>query len=295
MENPMAISNAKIIKNLKIFIDEVSEDFNKRKKYIVSQQDFSRKRLLSFQVIIFLLINGIKKSLNVELMLFFEQIPISKLCSKQAFSKQRKKLKALFFHDLNDKLTESFYEHHSCIRWNGFRLLAVDGSTVPLPNTEEIRNTYDTTVNEENHTYPIARISALYDVLNGIAIKAMLHPYTVSEEAVVLQLLCDNDLEGSLLLFDRGYPSYWLMHELIKKKTHFVFRASSNAFGKVEKFLRSNEMDIITEIYPSYKSLKKLRNMQIDINKEKPLKVRLVKILLPTGETEVLTPNSASI
>ena len=138
----MAKSNVKIIIELKKFLEAISEDFSKREKYVVSFQDFSRKRLLSFQTMVLLLINAIKRSLNIELMSFFESFSGNTICTKQAFSKQRRKLKSLFFHDWNQVLTSNFYTHYQYVRWNGFKLLAVDGSSVLLPNTEEVRSTY---------------------------------------------------------------------------------------------------------------------------------------------------------
>jgi len=107
----------------------------------------------------------------------------------------------------------------------------------------------------------------LYDVLNQIALKGFLHPYTVSEEEVTLPLLEHQDLTKSLLLFDRGYPSYWLMYLLIEKQTHFVMRAAKNANNTVKNFLVSEQSEITVEIYPPYASLKKLREKGVDITK----------------------------
>jgi hypothetical protein len=45
------------------------------------------------------------------------------------------------------------------------------------------------------------------------------------------------------------------------------------------------------DLYPPYASLKKLRDMEIDITKETSIRVRLVKIIPDTGETEVLISN----
>ncbi|KAA6323349.1 hypothetical protein EZS27_027199 [termite gut metagenome] len=42
------------------------------------------------------------------------------------------------------------------------------------------------------------------------------------------------------------------------------------------------------EIYPPYSSIKKLEEKGIQVNKHTALKVRLVKVILETGETEIL-------
>ena len=287
----MAESNVKIIIELKKFLEDISKDFSKRSQYVVSFQDFSRNRLLNFETIVLLLINAIKRSLTIELMSFFEYFSGKTVCTKQAFSKQRRKLKALFFHDWNQVLTTNFYTHYQYTRWNCFKLLAVDGSSVVLPNTEEIRSIYGYTVNQTNHGSPVARICVLYDVLNQLAIKGFLHPYTVSEESVVLEVIREENLSESLLLFDRGYLSYWLIHQLLEQDAHFVIRAACNANNTVKAFLASKDTDITVETHPPYSSVKKLRDMGVTISKDTPVKIRLVKVLLNTGETEVLITN----
>lgn len=287
----MSGSNVNIINELKKFLEDISKDFIKREKYVFSPQYFSRNRILNFQTLVLLLINVLKRSLSVELMSFFEFFTVN-TCTKQAFSRQRRKLKALFFHDWNRVLTDSFYCHYQYKKWNGFRLLAVDGSSVVLPSTEEVRSVYGYTINQSaNHGSSVARISVLYDVLNELAIKGLLHPYTVSEESVVLEVLQEDNLNDSLLLFDRGYLSYWLIHQLLERDTHFVIRAACKANNTVKNFLASEETDITIEFYPSDTSVQKLRNMGKAVSEKTSVKIRLVKILLNTGETEVLITN----
>jgi hypothetical protein len=224
-------------------------------------------------------------------MSFFKYFSVNILCTKQAFSKQRRKLKAMFFHDWNQVLTTNFYKHYEYIRWNGFKLLAVDGSSVVLPDTEEIRIKYGYTTNQTNQGSAIARICVLYDVLNQLGIKGLLHHYNSSEETVVLDVLEGENLENSLLLFDRGYLSYWLIYELLQGNTHFVMRAANNANNLIKDFLAGSEQDITLDFFPPYSSLKKLRDAGRNISKRTSVKIRLVKIVLETGETEVLVTN----
>ena len=291
MSNSMAESNVKIIIELKKFLEDISKDSSKRAQYVFSIQDFSRNRILNFETVVLLLINAIKRSLNIELMSFFEHFSGDIICTKQAFSKQRRKLKALFFHDWNQVLTTNFYTHYQYMLWKGFKLLAVDGSSVLLPDTEEVRSRYGYTFNQTGHGSPVARICVLYDVLNQLAIKGFLHPYAVSEESVVLEVLQGENLSESLLIFDRGYLSYWLIHQLLERDTHFVMRASCSANNTVKAFLASKQTDITVEIYPPDTSLKKLRDMNVAISKATQVKIRLVKILLNTGKIEVLITN----
>lgn len=293
MKNSMAGVNLRIINEVKMFLDDIKSNPERRIEYVSSDQDFTRRRVLCFQNLVLLLIYNLKRSLNVELMSYFDHFPSPVFCSKQAFSKQRRKLKAHFFHAWNQHLTSCFYREagQDAKSWKGFRVLAIDGSSVILPDTDELRNIYGYTTNQTKNGVPVARICALFDVLNSLVIKGLLHPYNVSEENVVLDVLKGEDLTDSVLLFDRGYMSYWLIYQLLEKRTHFVIRAASNAGKQVTNFLLSDEVDRTIDVAPPYSSLKRLHAAGIGIDKDSLIKVRLVKVILPTGEIEILVTN----
>jgi len=289
----MAKSNLRIITDLKIFMQQICDENTLKAHYTYGERDFSRQRILCFKTTVLLLLNALKRSLSIELHEFFENIPQKVSCSKQAFSKQRRKLKPEFFHDWNTILVDSFYCHYKdeYRKWKGHRVLAIDGSSVTLPNTELIREIYGQTTNQVGNGDSVARICVLYDVLNEIAIQGLLHTYTVAEEVVVPDILGGQDLSDTLILFDRGYPSYWLMHQLIEKNSFFLMRAACNANNAVKSFLAGEQDDIIVEMRPPYSSLVKLKNMGVYISKEKTIKLRLVKFVLDSGQVEILITN----
>lgn len=78
----------------------------------------------------------------------------------------------------------------------------MDGSTVPLADTEELREKYGCASNQTKYTAPTSRICVLYDALNHITIKGMLHPYFISEEKVSISCLENHADENTLLFFD---------------------------------------------------------------------------------------------
>ena len=294
MSNPMTDANVEIINELKKFIESVAGEREQRESYCYLPTSFIRERILTLKCTVMLIINGLKRSLQIELQDFFEHCSQGLSCSKQAFCDQRVKLKPEFFQALNDVLVSNFYRFYQGQekRWKGMRLWAVDGSSVPLPETEELKQTFGGVSNQYGEQVSAtARICALYDVLNNIVIKGFLHPYRVSEEEVIPQCLSGFELEDKLLLFDRGYPSYWLMYLLIRKKAKFVMRVASNANNAVKDFFSSEATDLTIEWRSPYASLKKLKDMRYSVNTRTLIKIRLVKILLDTGETEVLVTN----
>lgn len=151
---------------------------------------------------------------------------------------------------------------------------SIDGSSIPLPNSKELKEKYGCPGSRQGQSNPAARICILYDVLNQIAVQSIFHPYTQSEEGVVLDVLKSLELNTTLILFDRGYPSYWLMDRLINMQTHFVMRVPSNANKAVRAFIDSDLSDTIVDIYPSYKSIVKLKSLEIEVTQTTPIKVR---------------------
>lgn len=293
-KNSMTESNVLIINELKKFLEIKGTDPVERKEYTSSPQSFSRKRVLTFERIVILIVSGLKRTLSLEILKFMESFLDGVSYTKQAFSEQRMKLKPSFLYDFNQVLVQSYYrEYKQQVKtWKGFVVWAVDGSTTPLPQTKELKECFGFASNQSDTTYNVtARVCLISDVLNGIVINGLLHSYFTSEEDGFLKLLGTKDMEGKLLVFDRGYPSYWFEYLLIRKGVKFIMRVKKNENKQVCEFLSSQETDVTQEWYPSLKSLKKLKFLGFEVDKQTPIKIRMVKVLLETGETEVLITN----
>ncbi|MDR1224988.1 MAG: hypothetical protein LBL07_19240 [Tannerella sp.] len=84
-------------------------------------------------------------------------------------------------------LVNGFYRHCDSYvkRWKGMVLWAVDGSTVPLPQTESLKKAFGGTSNQhaEKPVSVMARICLFYNVLNELTVKGALHPCCSSEDS----------------------------------------------------------------------------------------------------------------
>ena len=182
-----------------------SPSFIERHK--TSPQDFTRKRVFSFPTLLFFLLNLVKNPLQTELDSYFQirskaLLPV-RLVSKAAFCKARKKFSYKAFCELNLQLLHFFQSFFSPLTWQGFRLLAFDGSTLHVPNNPD---TYAHFGGQPN--CPMARISQCYDLLNRFSLDVTINPYSVDERELALahgSILTSNDL----ILMDRGYPAFW--------------------------------------------------------------------------------------
>ncbi|MEA5009814.1 IS4 family transposase [Clostridium tyrobutyricum] len=233
---------------------------------------------MSFKETILFMLNMVNKSLQIELNNFFEKVlKKDDVISKQAFSENRQKISPNAFIELNDKIVEVIYEEcNEYELWNGYRLSAIDGTTIELPNTELLRNEFGYAKNQHAGV-AIARGSAccIFDVLNKIVIKSKIDRFGTSERKMAMDLISEMKNDNStkeLILFDRGYPSSEIISKLVESNIYFVMRLKNSVF---KKKIDAEKQDQIIEI----KYDKKVYN------------VRVIKFYLESEIEEVLITN----
>lgn len=271
----------KLLKNL-IF----SEDFLSRHRS--SSKDFTRNRSLPFHTLIFFLLNLNKGSYQDELDNYFKAINhlevAERIVSKGALTKARKKLKHGAFVELNDHMLRAYFSGFPTLTWEGFNLLAVDGSTLRVPDRPDIAEHFGVWKPRNGKPCPKARVSQLFDVLNKITVDAILSPKKEGERELAAQHFLKL-LPNDLVLLDRGYPAYWLFNLILTLEANFCARVSCKKWKVIRKFYESGEKEKIVKLTPPASSFKKCAEMGLD---KKTVKVRLIRVELDTGETEVL-------
>lgn len=218
----------------------------------LQQQDFTRNRSLTFTNLTVFIINFVKKSLQLELYSFADFFNISSV-SKQAFSKARKKLSPMVFTLLNQKLVEEFYTDNIIKTFKNLRVLAVDGSTLRLPQDDILFEQYGG--EEQNSRVPLARTSIIYDVLNQVTLHGIIDGYKSSERDMAVEhikyLSQINHISQTfedLLLFDRGYPSLSLLFRLHNEKKHFIVRIADSFLSETNEAIKNGLIDSILTI-----------------------------------------------
>jgi hypothetical protein len=281
-----------LIETLKNLI--FSEDFSSRHK--VKPNDFVRDRLFPFQDLVFFLMNMNNKSYQAELDRFFQtlhqtEVPIRRLY-KGSLSKARAKLKHTAFVELNDQLAKTFYQSFDHATWLGFNLLAVDGTTLRVPDEYEILNHFGAWNSVKGKKpCPKARASQLFDVLNRVTIDASIAPKDQGERELAsfhfLKLLPQD-----LILLDRGYPAHWLFNVVLSMDANFCARVPYKRWRITKKFYFSGKKEQIVKFKSTPQSSKKCRELGLDPN---PIKVRLIRVELESGETEILATSLTDI
>ena len=237
------------------------------------------------------MINFLNKSLSIEIENFVDHLKKEcgllgfKSFTKSAFVQYRKKIKPTVFKKLSSILIDEFYTDNDCAikLWSGFRVLSVDGSSITLPITKELKNVYGETKNQTKTSVVQARVSVLYDVLNHYVLDGILCPKDIGERALALQHLCYSKTKD-LIIYDRGYPAYDFIHQHCLRKVDFLMRVKVSFSAVTKAFMDSGKTSEIVEIYPG----KNVNISEKDYHRDTAIKVRLIRIELPSGETELL-------
>lgn len=290
----MVAVNLKIIEELKSFLKLILSHTDLKEVCFERKQDFSRRRKLGFPETLLFMVNMIKRSLKIEIQDFLEYGLEHKISyTKMAFVLQRKKIKSVFFEVWNQLLVDCFYHYYqeNLKKWNGFLLIAVDGSTAFLLDKPKVRDYFGVQKNQYLEV-PMARIMKFYDVLNNITIFSKISPITCGEQSIVSEYIKKIPV-NSISIYDRGFPSYFLMYLLNNQEDtrHFVMRCKVSFNIKVKEFAASNQIDIIANLFPRKEAIKKLYDHGYSVSKDTAVKIRMIKVILETGETEILLTN----
>lgn len=194
--------------------------------------------------------------------------------------------------ELNEELVKGFYSDGDYEKFKEYRLLAIDGTRIQLPNRKSIIEEFGLAENG-GKTIPMAMSSTAYDVLNQIVVNTYLEKYKTDERT-----LADRHLDKireltpavkDIILMDRGYPSLYLFAKMMILGLDFVVRCNDTSFIKeVREFAQSKETDKIIEVELTTESRKYNAALQKLEGKPDRLKLRVVKIKLTSGLTEYL-------
>ena len=249
---------------------------------------FTRNRTLTFPIVLLFLLNLVKRALQDELDEFFKAIAGSKVAarvvSKSALCQARSKLGYGAFIELNQTQVAYFYQEGQPERWHGYRLLAIDGSMGDLPNHQAVSEHFGVWHPQSGGTCAKARFSQLFDVLNKITVEALIAPKAAGERSLAAQHLSQVGSDD-LLLLDRGYPAFWLFAAIRQTRAEFCARLSVSEWKVAQAFVASGKAEQYGLLRPSYEARQKCQAYQLPTE---PIRVRLIRVELASGEVEVL-------
>lgn len=289
--------------NLDSAIQEVVSDF--KENYYISNHnpDFSRKRVLTMETVINLLLSMQGGSLKKEL--YDAGISVS----ASAFVQQRNKIPWTVMEEVFESFNSKCKDTKT---YKGYRVFAIDGTTINMA-----RNPKSDSFVINNSTpkgYNQLHVNSLYDVLNKTYQHCVIQPQPQQDEvgALLFMMKWYDFKEKTLIVADRGYESYNVFaHIQNTPNTDFLIRVKQDrtAMREIGK-LPMTELDTDVSFTITTTQTKedkengyillqtrkkedriyssKTRAGRWDFPSPYPMKIRVVRFKLDTGEYETL-------
>jgi hypothetical protein len=144
--------------------------------------------------------------------------------TEEAFAKARQRMPLAFWVQLLLLLGERFEEVHAeRLRFRGFRLLAIDGTRLTLPDEKALRTFYGTASNGHGKHHAQARMVLMQSPLTRLPVAYELQPVKVGEVTMARRLAAGLRAED-LVLLDSGYVSYGLLWDIQHRSAFFCLR-----------------------------------------------------------------------
>lgn len=271
--------------------------------FVENMNYFSRERKLPIETIVKLLLSMEGGSLNKELHKNGLDVTPS------AFVQQRNKISAQMFHAIMQDFNNYCIDTST---YKGYRILAVDSTCVNMPRNPKAESfvSYEGNLKGYNQMH----LNPLYDVLNKTYYDCVIQPQPKADEqgAMIQMLYQNNFMDKNIIVADRGYESYNLFAHLQNHDdVDFLIRVKQDksAMREIAK-LPMTELDIdvsftITNTQtnedkrenriflqkpkkPSKNPNAKTRQGRWDFPSPYPMKLRVVRFMLDTGEYETL-------
>lgn len=223
-----------------------------KEKHRMQKNNFTRNRKLGFSETSIMILKGIKKGLHAGISEFLDETKSEvKGYSEAAFCKARQKISPEAFKEIFETTVEEFYQSSKYKTFNGYRVCAIDGTDINLPNTNELLKQYGSEPYSNGATQVQALVSCLYDVLNHTILDASMNAYNYNERTAAIEHLNKLDTirtEKELIIMDRGYPSEQLLKALEDKQFKYLFRVNKDNFFREIRNAKTDDEVLCREI-----------------------------------------------
>ena len=268
--------------------------------------DFTRNRKLSFETVIHLMLSMGGKSLTNELMEYFDYD--TDMASSSAFIQQRGKILSIAFEFLLNEFTHSFQDLRT---YEGYRLIAVDGSNLNIHHNPYDADTYSQT-NANVKGFNQLHLNAMYDLCNKLYVDVCIQPGRKENEFKALTDMADrsNILGNVIVVADRGYESYNVFAHIEQKGWKYVIRVKdimSNGIISALKLPNKDEFDIKIHRILTRKQTKEIKSnpelykilpknstfdyLELNTDKCYPTTFRVVRLKISADSYETIITN----
>jgi len=198
-------------------------------------------------------------------------LPQKESIAPSSFCTARRKLDEAVFQCAHRKILAAYADDAGRYAWRGHRLFAVDGSKINLPRAL-LACGYATPTPGAH--YPQGLVSCLYQLKSQLPFDFDLVSHA-NERLCALRHL-DVLHPHDVVVYDRGYFSYGLLHRHGETGIHAIFRLHAGSASVIAEFMASSQAETVVSIEPSPQARAKLRSHNPDLELG-PLPLRLLK------------------
>jgi len=246
-------------------------------------------------------------SLTSELMEYFDYGV--DMASSSAFIQQRNKLSPYAFEYLLNEFTRSFQDLET---YEGYRLLAVDGSDLNICHNPNDVDTYFQSV-PNTKGFNLLHLNAMYDLQNTLFVDVRILPLRKENEVRALTTMTDrSNISGDVIVVaDRGYESYNTFAHIEQKGWNYVIRVkdvmSTGILSALNLTVKEDEFDVNIHRILTRKQTKVIRSnprlykiltnssifdyLDKDINMFYPITFRVVRFKISEDAYETIITN----
>lgn len=262
----------------------------------IKDSHFTRNRKLPLHQLLLSILSRKGRTLTMEIRSFIKSIKSKISISKPGYLKQRQKLNPEVFLELSDFHVRNFYQDTTMVqRLKGYLILAVDGSSVNVPNTVQNVELYGNASHKNAKPQAQAGISCLFDVLNKMIIDCTINKWKFSERnQALLHIDKCNSITGEkprIVIFDRGYPSGEFFIDLMERNESFLIRIGATVFKKEQLSMTADDEYVNIMFDKSRLSPHKGTLTADKLAKTGSIQLRFVRFELDNGSMEYLATN----
>lgn len=259
----------------------------------IKDSHFTRNRKLPLHQLLLSILSRKGRTLTMEIRSFIKSIKSKISISKPGYLKQRQKLNPEVFLELSDFHVRNFYKDTTMVqRLKGYLILAVDSSSVNLPNTLQNVELYGNASHKNAKSQAQLGISCLFDVLNKMIIDCTINKWKFSERnQALLHIDKCNSITGEkprIVIFDRGYPSGEFFIDLMERNESFLIRIGATVFKKEQLAMTADDEYINIRFDKSRLSPHKGTQTADKLAKTGSMQLRFVRFELDNGSMEYL-------
>jgi hypothetical protein len=268
------------------------------------EKDFTRKRKIDFGTFMKITLGMTGRSMNKELLDYFDFSKDAPGVS--AYNQQRAKVLPEAFEFLFHEFT-SVVESNKL--FNGYRLLACDGSNLTIASNPNDAETY---VNSNQYEGGVNRLhlNAFYDVMNRIYVDATIQNWANKNEFRACAQMIDRSKfdENVILIADRGYENYNIFAHAEEKGWKYIIRvkdkgsngilsglhiSEEGAFDKIISFrlTRSQKKVKLTNGYKFMPTCQTFDYVPVGSKIDYPILFRVVRFLITDNTYETIITN----